>query len=169
MKILTLMRHGRAEPKDPRMSDFDRPLHRRGVLEATRMAERLCAQGRIPDLLLSSSATRTVQTAEVFARVMNLPARKVLRADELYLAQPDELLDVLRGAANKISHFMVVGHNPGLSSCANRLAKTGGLSEFDTGALCTLELPIANWTDARFGIGHNPRYDTPDQCLDSWS
>ena len=169
MKILTLMRHGRAEPKHPRATDFDRPLHRRGVLEATRMAERLHARGPTPDLLICSSAARTMQTAEVFARVMNLPARKLLADDELYLAEPDELLNVIRATSNKVTHLMLVGHNPGLSSCANRLVRSGGLSEFDTGALCTLELPINGWADAKFGIGHNPRYDTPTHLSDAWS
>lgn len=169
MKTLTLMRHGRAEPKDPRLSDFDRPLHRRGALEATRMAERALELQRVPELIVASSAVRTRQTAETFARATELPERKVLREDQLYLAEPDEILEVIRGTGNRVAHLMLVGHNPGLSACANRLAATGGLGEFDTGALCTLELPIENWTDTRFGIGCNPQYDTPKRFFDLWS
>ncbi len=169
MKTLTLMRHGRAEPKDPRMSDYDRPLHRRGLLEATAMAERLKEQGLMPDLLIASSATRTVQTAEALARALGFPVRKVVSEDELYLAEHDELLEVVRSTPIKVAHLMLVGHNPGLSSCANRLVTAGVPGDFDTGALCTLELPIDDWTEARFGIGHNPRYTTPNQLTDFWS
>lgn len=169
MKTLTLMRHGRAEPKDPRLSDFDRPLDRTGVLEATRMAERALELAQLPELIVASSAVRTRQTATTFARVIELPERKVLREDELYLAEPDEILEVIRGTGNRVAHLMLVGHNPGLSACANRLVANGGLGEFDTGALCTVQLPIANWTDARFGIGRNPQYDTPKRFLDRWS
>lgn len=169
MKTLTLMRHGRAEPKDPRLSDFDRPLHRRGVLEATNMAERARETERVPDIIVASSALRTRQTAEAFARTIELPSRKVLREDQLYLAEADEILEVVRGAGNRVAHLMLVGHNPGLSTCANRLTATGALGEFDTGALCTFELPIENWSDARFGIGRNPQYDTPKRFFDLWS
>jgi phosphohistidine phosphatase len=169
MKQLTLMRHGRAEPKDPRLSDFDRPLHRRGLLEATTMGERAREIDRVPDLIIASSAVRTRQTAEAFARAIELPARKVLKEDELYLAEPDEIIEVIRGTGIRVAHLMLVGHNPGLSACANRLAATGGPGEFDTGALCTIDLPIEKWTDARFGIGRNPQYDTPKRFFDLWS
>lgn len=169
MKWLTLMRHGQAEPKDPRLSDFDRPLHRRGLDDVTRMAERAAAAQRTPDQIICSSAVRTRQSATAYARAIELADRKVLRADELYLAEPDEILEVIRGTSNRVAHLLLVGHNPGLSACANRLATTGGPGDLDTGALYTLELPIENWTDARFGIGRNPHCDTPQHLPDSWS
>ena len=86
MKRLTLMRHADARWKDPGVSDFERPLNRRGTTAAEAMARRLLELELVPDLLLASPARRTQQTAEIVARELSLPPRHVLREEALYLA-----------------------------------------------------------------------------------
>ena len=86
MKRLTLMRHAEARWKDADLSDLERPLNRRGNAAAESMARRLLELQLVPDLLLVSPARRTRQTAEILARELSIPARRVLHEDALYLA-----------------------------------------------------------------------------------
>jgi len=92
MKRLTLMRHADARWSDPGTPDLERPLNRRGTGAAETMARRLLELELIPDLVLASPARRTQQTAEILARELSLPPRRVLREDLLYLASAAEML-----------------------------------------------------------------------------
>ena len=77
MKRLTLMRHADAQWKDPEVADFARPLNRRGHSEAVSMARRLIELALVPDLIITSSARRTAQTAEIIAHELSLLPRTI--------------------------------------------------------------------------------------------
>ena len=163
---LTLVRHGQAEWKDDGSSDFDRVLHRRGTSEATGMARRCREQGWIPDLILVSSALRTQQTAQCFMRELDLQARKLQLVESMYLASHRDLLHAARAAGPRIAHLMLVGHNPGLTEFAQFLAPSAGLGIFETGALCTMTLNLADWTGLDAGQAREVHYEVPRRMFD---
>ncbi len=96
MKRLTLMRHANAEWKDPQISDFDRPLNRRGQSEAEAMGRRLLELQLTPAILLASSARRAEQTAEIVARELGVGARNRRSEEPLYLTQAEDILRVVQ-------------------------------------------------------------------------
>jgi len=145
VKRLTLVRHAHAKVQDPPVTDFERPLSRRGRSEAKDTAQQLLADALVPDLMLASSAQRTVQTAEILARLLQVPERQLRLDETLYLASAETLLSVLRATGPRIAHLMIIGHNPGISALANMLAPQAGLGEFATAAACTLQFEIADW------------------------
>ena len=53
------------------MPDHDRPLNKRGRQAAPRMGQLLVEAGLIPDLIVSSTATRARQTVEFVAKSCN--------------------------------------------------------------------------------------------------
>ena len=59
---LFIMRHAKSDWSVPAGSDFDRPLARRGVRDAPRMAAWLAQQGVLPGMIVSSPALRAKQT-----------------------------------------------------------------------------------------------------------
>jgi phosphohistidine phosphatase len=131
MKRLTLMRHGDARWKDAGLSDFDRPLSRRGSGAVEAMARRLLELELVPDLMLVSPARRTQQTGEIVSRELSIPARRVVREERLYLATPGDLLQVVSDTGPRIAHLLLIGHNPGLSELATSFAPKslkGGLA-----------------------------------------
>ena len=146
MKRLTLMRHGDAQWKDPDISDFARPLNRKGQSEAESMARRLMELALIADLVLVSPARRTSQTADVLAHELSLPSRNVRRLEELYLARAQDILAVVRGTGPKIQHLMIIGHNPGLSELARQLAPTAGIEGLTTAAICSIVFDVNSWS-----------------------
>jgi phosphohistidine phosphatase len=155
MKRLTLVRHAHAKVEVGPVRDFERPLSRRGKAEAKSTAAQLLAAERVPDLLITSPATRTLQTAEILAQALQLPERHVRRDEALYLAEPDAILKAIHATGPRIGHLMIVGHNPGISVIANALAPEAQLGEFATGGACTMEIDVQGWSAVRAGCGVN--------------
>lgn len=162
------MRHGRAEWKDSAIQDFDRPLDRRGQNEIAEMGKRLREQELLPDVLLVSPAVRTKQSAEILARQLELPDRKIRRIESLYLASPDEILARLRELGPLVRHALLVGHNPGIAELAHRLAPEAATGEFVTGAACLLEFS-GEWADFGSRAVASASTDSPRRFFDFWS
>ena len=150
MKRLTLVRHAHAKVKYV-VTDFERPLSRRGKTEAKETALAFLKQGLVPDLLLASPAKRTAQTAEILAGELKVPARHVLRDELLYLASADVLLSAIQATGPRIKHLMIIGHNPGISVLASAFAPGAELGEFTTAAACTLEFEARTWSAVNVG------------------
>jgi len=139
------MRHADARWRDPGLPDLQRPLSRRGSAAAEAMARRLLELELVPDLLLVSPARRTQQTAEIVARELSLPERRVLREESLYLASAADLLKVVERTGPRVAHVLLVGHNPGVSQLMQQLAPRSGDGGLGTAALCSIAFDCAQW------------------------
>jgi phosphohistidine phosphatase len=155
MKRLTLVRHAHAKLQVPGVTDFERPLSRRGRAEAKATALRLLEEKAVPQLLLVSPARRTLQTAEILARELQIPERHVRQDEALYLAAPDAILRVIQTSGPRIEHLMIVGHNPGISALANALAPQAHLGEFATAGACTMDLNVRAWSAVAAGCAES--------------
>jgi phosphohistidine phosphatase len=144
LKRLTLVRHANAEWKDARMTDFQRPLNRKGQKEAEATARRLLELEWSPELLIASPAERTRQTADILAR--DLGGKRVQFEERLYLARSEEILRVIRTTGPLVQHLMIVGHNPGISELARRLSNGSLENELSTGAACLLNFSGESWS-----------------------
>ena len=93
---LSLLRHAHAgDPAKWKGPDADRPLSPKGRRQADQLARFLAEHDLRPDLLVSSSKVRAVQTAEAVARVFDMPIHNDGRlADPLDLATVDAILDM---------------------------------------------------------------------------
>jgi phosphohistidine phosphatase len=155
MKRLTLVRHAHAKVQAAAVTDFERPLSRRGRAEAKAAALRLLQAGAMPQLLLVSPARRTLQTAEILAHELQIPERHVRQDEVLYLAAPDSILKVINATGPRIEHLMIVGHNPGISALANALAPQAHLGEFATAGACTMDFIVRAWSAVSAGAAQN--------------
>jgi phosphohistidine phosphatase len=104
---------------DGEQSDHARPLNAEGHRAAAAMRTALRAQGLIPDVVLVSSARRTLQTLEALEPWDDSPLVEPM--DRLYLATVPVILQVLRGVSETVRSVLVIGHNPGLHELAIRL------------------------------------------------
>jgi phosphohistidine phosphatase len=68
MKTLLILRHGKSSWKFPDLPDHDRPLNSRGKRDAPLMGRKLAEEGMVPDVIISSSATRAHDTAKKAAK-----------------------------------------------------------------------------------------------------
>jgi phosphohistidine phosphatase len=116
---LLLLRHAKSSWDDPKLEDHARPLNGRGRRAAELMREVLATLGILPDLILVSTARRTMQTLEILEPWAETPLVEPL--DSLYLASGPRLLEILRGVPETVRSVLLVGHNPGLHDLAARL------------------------------------------------
>jgi phosphohistidine phosphatase len=151
VKRVTLVRHANAEPQGDGSNDFGRRLTRRGDAEADALAHGLLEEGLIPDQLTTSPAPRARETAEILARQLELP-RSIVNLDaQLYLASPVDMLRTVRAQEPHVQHFMMVGHNPGISELARLLAAGAWVAELGTACACTMLFDTDVWLDVNPG------------------
>ncbi len=144
MKTLLVLRHAKSSWKHAETSDHDRPLNKRGKRDAPRMGRLVAERGLRPDVIVSSTARRARWTADEVAQHSGYEGTVQLER-HLYLASPDEIVDVVRNVAGAAERVMVVGHNPGLEDLVSRLA--GRPETLPTAALAEISLPIRSWKD----------------------
>jgi phosphohistidine phosphatase len=160
MKRLTLLRHAKSSWKDPELADFDRPLNKRGKRDAPLMGERLAGRDQRPELIISSPARRARKTAKLIARELEIPDDRLILAMEIYEAEPETLLKVVRGLDDRWEHVLLIGHNPGLTELGNLLADCGMDNIPTCGVLC-LDFDAENWKSLGAKSGTLIFYDTP--------
>ncbi len=169
MRQLLLLRHAKSSWDDPRLSDHARPINARGRRAAQGMAGAMRELGLAPDIVLVSSARRTLQTLEALAPLEGSPLIEPM--DDLYLATWPSLLGVLRGLPETARSVLLIGHNPGLHELAMALAGPATMAEggpiaqrlaegYPTAALTELAVALP-WRLLEAGGGRLLRFLTP--------
>jgi len=143
MKELLILRHAKSAHSNPMLGDHDRPLNDRGRAAAPRIGRLIAREGLHPDLVLCSSATRTVQTAELVKAASGTDAR-METIESLYLAPARTILETLVHRAGDSDRALVVGHNPGMEDVLDLLGL--GRVEMPTASLAHVRIDIADWT-----------------------
>jgi phosphohistidine phosphatase len=164
-RTLWLLRHAKTvTDPPPGGSDFDRVLTPRGRRDATALGQLLAgAAGDLPaplrrvprpQVALVSPAARTTATAELVVETMS--DAPVLRfEDDLYQADPEEVLATLRTLPDEVASAMVVGHNPTAQALSQGLIKAGDKKAqslavrtgFPTCALGVYSFKIDTWSE----------------------
>jgi phosphohistidine phosphatase len=169
MRQLLLLRHAKSSWGDASVPDRERPLNPRGRRSAEAMRHAMHDLGLAPDVVLVSTARRTMETLEALEPWDDTPLIEPI--DSLYLASSIQLIAALHGVAETVRSVLVIGHNPGLHDLAVTLAgpraiASGGDREralaagFPTGALA--EFVVAgSWWDLGEAGGRLVRFLTP--------
>jgi phosphohistidine phosphatase len=116
LRQLLLMRHAKSSWDDPKMPDHARPLNARGRQAAKAMRRAMRDLGLVPDVVLVSSARRTLQTMEALEPWEETPLVEPM--DGLYLVGAPHLLQVLHTVAETARSVLLLAHNPGLHELA---------------------------------------------------
>ncbi len=125
MRQLLLLRHAKSSWDDPKLPDHARPINARGKRAAAGMARAMRDLGLSPDVVLVSSARRTLQTLEALAPLPDSPI--IMPMDDLYLAPWTRMLELIRRVPETVRSVLLIGHNPGLHDLALALPRPGGL------------------------------------------
>ena len=134
------MRHADSSYDYPNMSDHDRPLNARGQRDAPRMADALSKRDWLPQLVLVSSAGRTLETLEGMAPHMD--DTRIDVRPEIYHAGISTMLIQLEDMLVD-GTTMILGHNPGSENLINHL--TGEWHEMPTAAAALLVEAPNGW------------------------
>jgi phosphohistidine phosphatase len=123
--------------------------------------------GYLPDLVLCSTATRTRQTLDAVLSELEVePAVEFL--EDLYLAGPSEMLDLVASVPDTVEAVLLVGHNPGTGILAAALSGEGSpesvhlmRAKFPTAGLAIIELNVDRWKDVVSGCGSLKEFVRP--------
>jgi phosphohistidine phosphatase len=142
---LLLLRHAKAVPAAEASTDASRPLAARGERDARLIGERLRARGTRLDSIVTSPATRTLQTAQIVAAAHDYPRQRIVVDERLYLAGPVDILTVIATCDLTRSCVLVIGHNPGISELAAALVPELGDTDLPTAGLVALDAASHDW------------------------
>ncbi len=144
MKTLLVLRHAKSSWDNENLSDYERPLNKRGKQDAPRMGRLLKENDLTPDLIIASSAERALATAEAVALACDYD-REIQLTRRFYLADADAYLEVVQALDDAIQSVMVVGHNPGMEHLVAVLS--GQWERMPTAAIAHFQLPITHWRE----------------------
>jgi phosphohistidine phosphatase len=130
------------------------------------MRRHLERAGVAPQLVLCSSAVRTVATLEGIRGA--LPDFVAVRIeDDLYGASAELMRERLAEVDDDVMQVMLIGHNPGMEDLAGELAERGDerarqrmADKFPTGALAALSFE-GGWPDLAPGVARLDAFVVP--------
>ena len=155
MKLLSIVRHAKAERPDAYATDHERPLTKRGRADSRLVAKMLAKIVPAADYIVSSTAARTHETVEEIIKAMGYQGSTIW-SDTLYLATAPELLRTLSETPSEIEHVIICGHNPGMEELAVGLCAGGEHHvhlRMSTACCAHLQLEIVQWSQIRWGCG----------------
>lgn len=130
MKLLQVLRHSLAgQTKKGLPNDHERPLTEKGVELCRYVGEYIKETRKIPELILTSTAKRAKETADFVIKSSGHKI-KTRAISKLYLASPDDILDIVNDINDNISSIMIVGHNPGLQRLSIELSGEGDKAKY---------------------------------------
>lgn len=144
MKTLYLLRHAKSDWANEGLEDIDRPLNARGYRDAHEMSLRLKERKEIPDLIVSSHATRTTSTGIIFLRELEMYETRFVLRKALYAASADEIIKVIREFPDEYDKIMLVTHNPGITNVINRVCNAS-IDNVPTCGLACVDLEMPSW------------------------
>jgi len=166
-----VLRHAKAASQG--LDDHSRPLTARGRRQATAVGTYL-ARSPItavptPELVLSSSARRAVQTAELVGAELDPPV-ELLVEPALYTAGADDIIEMLRVLGGDAPSVLVVGHNPTVHDLVLLLLDdedAGGRARLDQGfptaTVAVAALSAPSWAGVAPGTATLVELWTPER------
>ena len=141
MKTLFLIRHAKSSWNFD-LRDHDRPLGKRGRRDVIKMGAFLEKNVKCPDKIISSTASRALNTATFLCDFWNYPEEQIMITPDLYHADTAAMIKII--ATQKENTIALVGHNPGLTDLLNELADKW-VSNIPTCAVVGIQFEIDKW------------------------
>ncbi len=129
-KELWLLRHGKAERFEV-TEDYDRKLKKRGKRDAKRIGEWMQTNGLIPDVIISSPATRALLTAKIVSDAIDKDRHDIQQEKRLYDEGVVRVKSVLAECPADLGRVLMVGHNPEFEDLLAYLVDPADLPEVD--------------------------------------
>ncbi|TXK71094.1 histidine phosphatase family protein [Mesonia sp. HuA40] len=152
MKSLILVRHGKSSWKE-NLPDKMRPLKKRAFRDANLVLDALKPNLKVTSkmLVLSSTATRAITTAQLFKQGLNVSESEFKRLDALYTFNHENLIDIIQQQHNKYNTIILFGHNPAFTNLVN-LWGDKSIINIPTTGLVKIDFPdTEDWSKLKQG------------------
>ena len=160
MKTLVLVRHAKSDWGNSMLSDFDRPLNKRGMNDAPLMAGIIAELGIKPDCIFTSAANRAQTTARFFAKHFGINDDRFNALTEIYNGGMRDYINIINEANNKYDTVLLFGHNPEITILASQFVSQ--FSEHIPTAGCfAIDFDINDWLHIESGKGKLRFFEYP--------
>lgn len=118
MKTLVLIRHAKSSWDAP-LIDKDRPLSKRGIVDAHLIASHI--EDHLPKsyVVWSSTAQRAKNTAYIVSESLSIPIETIAFKDELYTFDEKVLESEVKSCDNQFDNLILFGHNDAITNFVN--------------------------------------------------
>jgi len=153
MKTVYLVRHASASEREASQKDVERTLSNKGQQEAKMIANLFKDRGSIPDIWISSQARRAMETAYIFAEILNYSPQKIQLNNKIYdESSGSRFVSLLNTLDEKAGSCIIFGHEPTLSELAAVLVRQYHFPLPKAGTLGII-FPIKKWQQVEVGNG----------------
>ncbi len=157
-RILILVRHAQAESPYTE-NDVNRKLTAMGERDARHIGRWLAQRVKEIDKVISSSADRAKQTAEII--VEEFKQNHVIQlSEEMYEASPRTMLAALNDCDENWQKVLFVAHNPTISYFADLLTSSS-VESMNPGSAVLIEFEDLSWSEVSQGTGNLVQIQNP--------
>ena len=150
MRSIIIFRHGKSDWDAKYNRDHDRPLSKRGIKASKKMGQYLNKIHQIPEIVVSSSAIRTKNTAKLAIKHGNWSSKFFIE-NEIYGGTSETLLNIIHSTEDKYGSICFVGHEPTCSSFISLC--TYHSQRFTTASMAKINFKTNSWGKIEFGKG----------------
>ncbi len=149
MKKLTLIRHGKSG-YELGLSDKQRTLTERGIIDSTLVATKYLPNLPADFLMVSSTATRAVTTARIFAKIFLAFDDEIEFSNDLYTFDSLELEKIIKTVNNNVTNLLIFGHNDAISDFVNKFGDIY-IDNVPTSGLVSINFESDSWSEIQKG------------------
>lgn len=144
MKTVYIVRHAKSSWEYRGIEDIDRPLKKRGILDAHLLSGILKDRIIRPDIFVSSSANRALHTAMIFAENFTYPLANLKIKKSLYSFSDGYLIKTIMALDDAFDTAMVFSHDHGISTFVNKFGSKR-ISHVPTCGVIGIQFDIKHW------------------------
>ncbi len=160
MKTVIFVRHAKSSWDNSELTDFERPLNKRGLRDAPFMASILATKKIKPDKIISSPAIRALSTARHFAEKLDYSLNHIETNNDIYEKGANGIIKILSNSEDKLNCVMLFGHNPDLHHLVTYLSDLV-IDNLQTCAVVCIDFNIDSWADITYSKGKTRFYEYP--------
>ena len=152
MKRVVIVRHAKAVPYGYE-DDFNRDLLDRGKNDANRVSRECKNHGILPDIMISSPATRALKTARIFAENLNVEKSQIIEKEDIYDGLTiHEFIEMIRNLPEDTGTAFFFGHNPGFFYFVSNLLNHYN-QDMPTCAAVGIDFGVNHWKEVEARSG----------------
>ncbi|MDR1367072.1 MAG: hypothetical protein LBJ13_04195 [Puniceicoccales bacterium] len=140
--------------------DRERELDEQGVKELESIGSQIVAQGMRPNIILTSSARRSIETAKHIREVFGLLVNVIDIREDLYDADIPKILEILQSLPDEKNSVMLIASNPSIMELLTSITNSE-YEDIPNGAVVVVELRLRHWKDLGLRAGRKLAFLKP--------
>lgn len=164
MKTLCLIRHAKSSWENISLSDYERPLNKRGERDAPLLGKVLSKIISTPDIIYSSPAKRAITTAHIIAGKLSYDKTQIIENEKIYDSSISDIMKIIYTTPDKFNSIMMFGHNPTFTMLSNYLSDKS-IDNLPTCGFVQIDFKLEKWKELEGNTGKLVLYEYPKKYL----